>query len=153
MVRYFLPCFVLFCLLTCTDALAHSGRTDAYGCHAGSQPYHCHNGKTPKKSKAQTPRRYKPQPGTAEPKSDSTKDKVIFAIKNSGTVGGCTDLPVRLFLSVTVKGDGALVVQRLSIIGNDDASLAACFMTKISSLHVSGLTGKLPTSLNVSLQL
>ena len=22
---------------------AHSGRTDRYGCHAGSQPYHCHN--------------------------------------------------------------------------------------------------------------
>lgn len=23
--------------------LAHSGGTDKYGCHAGSQPYHCHN--------------------------------------------------------------------------------------------------------------
>ena len=26
---------------------AHSGGTDRYGCHGGSQPYHCHN---PKKS-------------------------------------------------------------------------------------------------------
>ena len=25
-------------------AFAHSGGTDANGCHAGSQPYHCHNG-------------------------------------------------------------------------------------------------------------
>ncbi|MED5387427.1 MAG: YHYH domain-containing protein [Pseudomonadota bacterium] len=23
-------------------ALAHSGGTDANGCHAGSKPYHCH---------------------------------------------------------------------------------------------------------------
>lgn len=23
-------------------ASAHSGGTDRYGCHAGSQPYHCH---------------------------------------------------------------------------------------------------------------
>lgn len=22
---------------------AHSGRTNKYGCHSGSQPYHCHN--------------------------------------------------------------------------------------------------------------
>ena len=26
-------------------AFGHSGGTDAYGCHAGSQPYHCHNPK------------------------------------------------------------------------------------------------------------
>ena len=26
------------------SASAHSGGTDANGCHAGSQPYHCHNG-------------------------------------------------------------------------------------------------------------
>ena len=26
-------------------AFSHSGGTDAYGCHAGSQPYHCHNPK------------------------------------------------------------------------------------------------------------
>ena len=25
------------------DVAAHSGRTNADGCHAGSQPYHCHN--------------------------------------------------------------------------------------------------------------
>ncbi|MFC0158883.1 YHYH domain-containing protein [Mameliella alba] len=35
-----------FCLfaLGASPALAHSGGTDANGCHAGSQPYHCHNG-------------------------------------------------------------------------------------------------------------
>ena len=27
------------------NATAHSGRTDANGCHAGSQPYHCHSQK------------------------------------------------------------------------------------------------------------
>ena len=27
----------------CTQTLAHSGGTDRFGCHAGSQPYHCHN--------------------------------------------------------------------------------------------------------------
>ena len=26
---------------------AHSGRTNADGCHAGSQPYHCHGSKKP----------------------------------------------------------------------------------------------------------
>ncbi|MBA4274919.1 MAG: YHYH domain-containing protein [Alphaproteobacteria bacterium] len=25
-----------------TNVFAHSGGTDANGCHAGSQPYHCH---------------------------------------------------------------------------------------------------------------
>ena len=27
------------------ELLAHSGRTDSDGCHAGSKPYHCHNNK------------------------------------------------------------------------------------------------------------
>ena len=27
------------------NAFSHSGRTDANGCHAGSQPYHCHSQK------------------------------------------------------------------------------------------------------------
>ncbi|MDA9175973.1 thermonuclease family protein [Alphaproteobacteria bacterium] len=31
-------------LLIADRALAHSGRTNAAGCHAGSQPYHCHSG-------------------------------------------------------------------------------------------------------------
>lgn len=36
--------FVLFALLllTASPALAHSGGTDANGCHAGKKPYHCH---------------------------------------------------------------------------------------------------------------
>jgi hypothetical protein len=29
-----------------TVVQGHSGGTDQYGCHAGSQPYHCHNGGT-----------------------------------------------------------------------------------------------------------
>ena len=29
-----------------SNAFAHSGGTDQYGCHAGSQPRHCHNGGT-----------------------------------------------------------------------------------------------------------
>ena len=28
-----------------TVAMAHSGGTNANGCHAGSKPYHCHNSK------------------------------------------------------------------------------------------------------------
>lgn len=28
--------------LAAGSALAHSGGTNANGCHAGSQPYHCH---------------------------------------------------------------------------------------------------------------
>lgn len=28
------------------SAIAHSGGTNAQGCHAGSQPYHCHNRRT-----------------------------------------------------------------------------------------------------------
>lgn len=31
-------------LLAITSANAHSGGTNAAGCHAGSRPYHCHNG-------------------------------------------------------------------------------------------------------------
>lgn len=31
-------------LCTMSTALAHSGGTDANGCHAGTQPYHCHGG-------------------------------------------------------------------------------------------------------------
>ena len=33
----------LFLLLIPTIAYSHSGGTNEYGCHAGSQPYHCHN--------------------------------------------------------------------------------------------------------------
>lgn len=29
-------------VLTTSTAFAHSGGTDANGCHAGSKPYHCH---------------------------------------------------------------------------------------------------------------
>lgn len=33
---------VLAFLSISSAAIAHSGGTDAYGCHAGTQPYHCH---------------------------------------------------------------------------------------------------------------
>ena len=33
--------------IVASQATAHSGGTDAHGCHAGSQPYHCHPPKTP----------------------------------------------------------------------------------------------------------
>ena len=51
---------VLTCLATCcftTIANAHSGGSDAYGCHAGTQPYHCHNDsdKTPKPATSAAP--------------------------------------------------------------------------------------------------
>ena len=40
--------FVSVCSLismsTTTVVSAHSGGTDAAGCHSGSQPYHCHSG-------------------------------------------------------------------------------------------------------------
>ena len=40
--------WVLTCLLVSTLPLnniasAHSGGTDRFGCHAGTEPYHCHN--------------------------------------------------------------------------------------------------------------
>lgn len=31
-------------LLTPVSVVAHSGGTDANGCHAGTEPHHCHNG-------------------------------------------------------------------------------------------------------------
>lgn len=34
---------VMIALLINTSVFAHSGGTDANGCHAGSQPYHCHS--------------------------------------------------------------------------------------------------------------
>jgi len=35
----------------CTSVAAHSGGTDKYGCHAGSQPYHCHSSLTEKEQR------------------------------------------------------------------------------------------------------
>ena len=35
--------------LLIVEVSAHSGRTDAQGCHAGSKPYHCHNTKSAQK--------------------------------------------------------------------------------------------------------
>jgi endonuclease YncB( thermonuclease family) len=35
--------------LLIVEVSAHSGRTDAQGCHAGSKPYHCHNAKSTQK--------------------------------------------------------------------------------------------------------
>ncbi len=34
----------LFAISTNNTVMAHSGGTDAAGCHGGSQPYHCHSG-------------------------------------------------------------------------------------------------------------
>ncbi|MEZ8088302.1 YHYH domain-containing protein [Vibrio sp. 1S139] len=38
---------VITCLMIGVSGLAfaHSGGTDANGCHAGTKPYHCHNKK------------------------------------------------------------------------------------------------------------
>jgi endonuclease YncB( thermonuclease family) len=35
--------------LLIVEVSAHSGRTDAQGCHVGSKPYHCHNTKSTQK--------------------------------------------------------------------------------------------------------
>jgi hypothetical protein len=48
--------FVL--LLGFQHALAHSGGTDANGCHAGSQPYHCHGSSKVQPSKSVPRARY-----------------------------------------------------------------------------------------------
>ena len=37
-------------LFIASNAISHSGGTDAFGCHAGSRPYHCHTPKTPRPS-------------------------------------------------------------------------------------------------------
>ena len=42
--KYLLAIALSICISFQT--LAHSGGTDKYGCHAGSQPYHCHNSKS-----------------------------------------------------------------------------------------------------------
>lgn len=36
----------LVAALVPSTLFAHSGGTDANGCHAGSQPYHCHNSRS-----------------------------------------------------------------------------------------------------------
>ena len=33
----------LFLLVSVEPAFSHSGGTDDFGCHSGSQPYHCHD--------------------------------------------------------------------------------------------------------------
>ncbi len=43
----FIPLLFVF---ICFEGNAHSGRTDANGCHAGSETYHCHNIKINKQS-------------------------------------------------------------------------------------------------------
>ena len=35
-------CVTLLSAMLTAPAMAHPGRTNAHGCHAGSQPYHCH---------------------------------------------------------------------------------------------------------------
>ena len=37
----------VFALVFAELAVAHSGGTDRYGCHAGSRPYHCHGDGSP----------------------------------------------------------------------------------------------------------
>lgn len=34
---------LLVSLISLEPAFSHSGGTDDFGCHAGSQPYHCHD--------------------------------------------------------------------------------------------------------------
>jgi hypothetical protein len=36
---------IVLAIVFSTSAFAHSGGTDANGCHAGTKPYHCHNPK------------------------------------------------------------------------------------------------------------
>ena len=44
--KFTIPQTLLFILVIfSSELLAHSGRTDSDGCHAGSKPYHCHNEK------------------------------------------------------------------------------------------------------------
>lgn len=88
-----------FCLMVIvtSEATAHSGGTDAYGCHAGSQPYHCHTPKTPSyddyskpssprkryRSKPQIPFRYDP----IDPDSPAPKNKIsAFYDKITGSI-------------------------------------------------------------------
>ncbi|MFN8930107.1 MAG: YHYH domain-containing protein [Alphaproteobacteria bacterium] len=42
MKKFVLAVIVSASLFSATAAVAHSGGTNAMGCHAGSQPYHCH---------------------------------------------------------------------------------------------------------------
>ena len=45
--KFIIPQSFFFMLVIFSgELLAHSGRTDSDGCHAGSKPYHCHNEKT-----------------------------------------------------------------------------------------------------------
>ena len=80
-----------------SQAPAHSGGTDAYGCHAGSQPYHCHTPKTPSYddySEPSYPRKrypYKPQKpfrhDPIDPSASDPKDKVsAFYDKITGSI-------------------------------------------------------------------
>tara|TARA_S200000501_G_scaffold321140_1_gene316419 strand:- start:314 stop:787 length:474 start_codon:yes stop_codon:yes gene_type:complete len=54
--------FILVCFSG--ELLAHSGRTDSDGCHAGSKPYHCHNKKNSPVSDLEEIRRKKILKGT-----------------------------------------------------------------------------------------
>ena len=58
-----------------SQASAHSGGTDAYGCHAGSLPYHCHTPKTPYRvpdSVEPDEEKWTPNPRHQSPKSKFT---------------------------------------------------------------------------------
>ncbi len=44
--KIFTATILILSITAANIGLAHSGGTDKYGCHAGSQPYHCHGGST-----------------------------------------------------------------------------------------------------------
>ena len=45
MTKYITLGILMASMMSPTFAYAHSGGTNAAGCHAGSKPYHCHNAK------------------------------------------------------------------------------------------------------------
>ena len=87
----------LLMFIVTSQATAHSGGTDAYGCHAGSQPYHCHTPKTPSYDDYSEPsyprKRYRPDPQVPfrqdpiDPNSPTPKNKVTaFYDKITGSI-------------------------------------------------------------------
>ena len=86
--------FLLSLILLASQAFAHSGGTDRYGCHAGSRPYHCHTPKIRPKPRPVPKTRPKPRPkprpspSTNDNKNDNKGDnKILTMVGLVGLVG------------------------------------------------------------------
>ena len=76
-------------VLAALSAQGHPGRTDAEGCHAGTQPRHCHGRNQPERPAQTNPGA--PARDTARPAPSKTASEAEYNQRFCGTVNGETE--------------------------------------------------------------